>query len=436
MNKKNFRNMVCVLAVGFFMAMSLSTVQTIWAAEPEPIKIGQLGEWTGPAGRTCGPPGDALIVYFHEYVNKEKGGIPYKDPKSGKVLGKVKTKVYYADCRYELPLFKSAYRDFVDKGVVVCHSTSSPALEGLKKDFKRDKIPCFQTSTNTVAHWPPEWIFGNRPSFADDVGFYVDWILENWKEKRAPRIALMFYDGPFGRSMLWGGPQYAKSKGVEVVAEEPVPPMPVDMSSQILRIKAAKADFIIGNVLGSQAAVILKDMKRLGIDIPFGTCTDTDAAEMVDLGGDAAEGAYFLLGSWVLWDESNPAIKWVNEHYRKYMKGKPGYDVEKRPYPDAVWYVGWQISVIMEEAIRLALEKVHPDKLTGKKLRDYGIFRIKNFDANGLIAKKAGLTYYPHEDHRGVEYSVLHRVKDLKDSAVTGWRKSPKLLPDWMKKNK
>ena len=136
------------------------------AAEPKPIRVGHLGEWTGPAGRTCGPPGDALIAYFNEYVNKEKGGIPYLNPKTGEVQGKVKVEMLYADCRYELPLFKSAYRDFLDKGVVLMHSTSSPALEGLKKDFKRDKVACFQTSTNTVAHWPPEWVYGMRPSFA------------------------------------------------------------------------------------------------------------------------------------------------------------------------------------------------------------------------------------------------------------------------------
>lgn len=436
MKKEKFKYTGLMLLIGLLIVIPLLAVPTANAAEPKPIRIGHLGEWTGPAGRTCGPPGDALIAYFNEYVNKEKGGIPYLDPKTGKVMGKVKVEVLYADCRYELPLFKSAYRDFVDKGVIVMHSTSSPAVEGLKKDFRRDKIPCFQTSSNTVAHWPPEWIFGSRPSFADDMGFYVDWILENWKEKRPPRIALMFYDGPFGRSMLWGGPQYAKSKGVEVVAEEPVPPMPIDMSSQLLRIKAAKADFIIGNVLGSQAAVILKDMKRMGIKIPFGTCTDTDAAELAELGGDAAEGAYFLFPSDTSWDERNPAIKWVNEHYRKYMKGRPGYNVEKKPSPDGVWYIGWQVSTIMEECIRLALEKVPPDKLTGEKIRDYGIFRMKGYTAHGLLSKEAGITYDPGVDHRGSHYMRLHRVKNLKDSTITGWRKSPKLLPDWMKEEK
>lgn len=431
MRKRNVRIMACVFAAALIAAAFVSVPRDATAAEPKPVRIGHLGEWTGPAGRTCGPPGDAFITYFHEYVNKVKGGISYMDPKTGKEKGKVKVEVLYADCRYELPLFKSAYRDFLDKGVIACHSTSSPALEGLKKDFKRDKIPCFQTSSNTVAHWPPEWIFGNRPSFADDLGAYVDWILENWKENRPPRIALMYYDGPFGRSMLWGGPEYAKSKGCEIVADEPVVPMPVDMTSQLLRIKQAKADFIVGNVLGSQAAVILKDMKRLGIDIPFGTCTDTDAGEMVSLAGEAAEGAYFTGPTATIWDESRPGIKWMNENYRKYFKGRAGYDVEKQPYPDMVWAVGWIIGTIMEESMRLAMQTVPPEKLTGENLRDQGIFKMKDFDCHGL---QKGITYKPGVDHRGSEYLVIHRVKNLKDSMVTDWRKAPCILPDWMKK--
>lgn len=433
MMKEKFKYTGLMLLIGLLILIPLLVVPTANATEPKPIRIGHLGEWTGPAGRTCGPPGDALIAYFHEYVNKEKGGIPYLDPKTGKVKGKVKVEVLYADCRYELPLFKSAYRNFLDKGVVLCHSTSSPALEGLKKDFKRDKIPCFQTSSNTVAHWPPEWIYGNRPSFADDLGVYVDWILENWKEKRAPRIAVVFYDGPFGRSVLWGGPQYAKSKGIEVVAEEPIAPMPMDTTSQLLRIKQAKADFIIGNVLGSQAAVILKDMKRMGLKIPFGTCTDTDAGELVSLAGEAAEGAYVINNTYTGWDESRASVKWMNEHFRKYMRGRPGYDVEKKPYPDMVWAIGWIIGTVMEESLRLAMETIPPDKLTGKNIREHGIHRVKDFDCHGL---QKSITYNAGVDHRGSEYTVIHRVKNLKDSMVTGWIKAPRLLPDWMKKKK
>ncbi len=397
-------------------------------AVPEAIKVGHLGEWTGPAGRTCGPPGDALLAYW-KYVNEEKGGIPYCDPDTGKVIGKVKVEPLWADCRYEPPLYKSAYKRFRDAGVVLFHCTSSPGIEALKPDLKRDKIPMFQTSANCVAMWPPEWIFGHRPSFSDDPAVLTDFFMQ--KFGRPIRIALMYYDGPFGKTILWGAPQYAISKGCKIVASEPVPPMPVSMETQLMRIKEAKADVIISTILGSQAAVILKDMQRLGIDIPISITTCTDAAELSELAGDAAEGCYYVFPADPLSDETYPSRKWVNENYRKYMKGKAGYDVVRRPYPDGVWNVGWTSGVEQEECIRLALEKVSPAELTGATLRDYGIARMDNFDMNGIqkmcsFKGKIGL------DHRGSEYTMIHQVVNSLDTAVTGWFLSPCILTPWM----
>lgn len=429
---KHVNKVVLFLFFGILITIIPLAAQLTESAEPKPIKVGHLGDWTGPAGRTVGPLGDAFITYLQEYVNKEKGGIPYLDPKTKETKGKVKVEVLYADTRYELPLTKSAYREFLDKGAVVYHSTMSPALEGLKKDFKRDKVPCFASTGNDVALWPPEWIYGVRISFSEDLGFWADWILENWKENRPPRIALMYADTAFGRAVLWGGPDYAKSKKVEIVAEEPVPMMPVDMSGQLLRIKQANPDFIISNCLGSQHAVILKDMKRLGIKIPYGTLTNTDAVELVELAGEAAEGVYFLVGTYPTWDESRSQTKWINENYRKYFKGKSGYDLEKRPYPDMLWSSGWIVGIVVEEALRLALEKVAPADLTGETVREEGINRMKNFTANGYFPR--GITYYPNVDHRGNPFSILHQIKDLKDVMVTDWRKAPAILPPWMQK--
>ena len=422
-----------LLLVGALLAGTVWSPDTAAADEVKPLVIGHLGDWTGPAGMTCGPIGDAFILYFHEYINKERGGISYTDPKTGQA-GQVKVKVEYADCRYELPLFKSAYRDFVDQGVVMIHTTSSPAIEALKKDYKRDKIPCVISTGNTVGLWPPGWIYGHRGTFADDVGVYVKWIKANWKEKRAPRMAMMYHDGPFGRSMLWGGPEYAKANGFEIVADEPIPAMPVDMSGQLLRIKQAKADFIIVNILGSQAAVLLKDMKRIGLDIPLFILTCTDAVELSDLAGEAAEGAYYTsYTDQVSWDDNLPPVKWTNEHFRKYMKGKAGYDVEKRPYATGLWFAGWFIADIAKEALRLALEKVPPDKLTGADVRDYGFNRMKDYDVHGLCK---GITYYPGQDHRGGHWKNIHRVKYGKDSIISDWIEEPTLMPPWMKDKK
>ena len=430
---KTFFQLFMVFALVAGMAWSPGTV----SAADETIIIGHLGEWTGPAGRTCGPVGDALIVYMNEYLNKEKGGISYKDPKTGKA-GKAKVKLLYADCRYELPLFKSAYRDMVDKGVVFLHTTSSPAAEGLKKDFKRDKVPCILTAGNTAALWPPEWVMGTHQTLADDMGLYIDWIRKNWKESRPPRVALMYYDGPFGRSILWGGPEYAKANGFEIVADEPVAPMPIDTTSQLLRIKAAKADWIIANCLGSQAAVILKDMKRMGMTTPFALCENTDAQELLTLAGEASEGVYFMLTLPTAWDEeAYPGIKWLNSNYRKYMKGKPGYDVEKQPVPDMVWSAGWVVGAMMEEVLRMTMEVVPPAEITNKDVMEKGFFRLKDFRLPGFGTKPGqGLTYVPWKDHRGSHFACIHQIKNKKDSMVTEFMESPLILPPWMKGKK
>ena len=392
-------------------------------AVPEAIKVGHLGEWTGPAGHTCGPPGDGLLAYW-KYVNEEKGGIEYCDPDTGEVIGKVKVEALWADCRYELPLFKSAYKRFRDAGVVCLHSTSSPAIEGLKPDLKRDKIPMFQTSPNCVGPWPPEWSFVFYPTFADDMPILVDFFME--KFGRPIRIAMMYYDGPFGRTQLWGGPQYAISKGCKIVADEPVPPMPVSMETQLLRIKEAKADVIISTLLGSQAAVVLKDMQRLGIDIPLSITMCTNANELYELAGDAAVGCYYLWAGYDAMDESRPAMKWLRDLERKYIVA------ELTPTMIGGAELGIRVSMIMEEAIRLALEKVSPAELTGETLRDYGIARVENFDCNGLHAPitykgKIGL------DHRGCEYMIIHRVgKGGEEEQLTDWMLSPCVLTPWM----
>ncbi|MBU2551165.1 MAG: ABC transporter substrate-binding protein [Proteobacteria bacterium] len=435
MVKANGKAAAWLILIGGALVLALGGVSR--AAEPKPLVVGHLGEWTGPAGRTCGPLGDAVILYINEIVNKEKGGIPYKDTKTGE-SGRVKVKLLYADCRYELPLFKSAYRDFVDKGMVLVHTTASPAIEGLKKDYKRDKIPCFMSTANTVGMWPPEWVMGIAPTFADDLGLCADWLKKNWKESRPPRVALMYYDGPLGRSMLWGGVDYLKAKGIEIVADEPVAPMPVDMTSQLLRVQQAKADWILVLCTGSQSAVIRKDMKRLGMQTPFLQISGTDAQEMMALAGDAAEGMFYQIGYPTSWDEEKyPGVKWINESYRKYMRGKPGYDVDQRPLPDMVWWLGWIMGNYIEEVLRLSLEVVPPDKLTGKDVMEQGFFRINDFRFPGLgTSPGMGLKYIPWKDHRGTRHGVIHQIKAMRDNMITGWEETPLILPPWMNEKK
>lgn len=199
--------------------------------------------------------------------------------------------------------------------------------------------------------------------------------------------------------------------------------MPVDTSAQLLRIKKAKADWILNVLIDHQVAILLKDKRRLGITTPEFELAATEG--VIRMVGKAAEGIYMPFHSGAPQsDESYAGNKFVNELYRKYAKNRGNKQF------DAMYGIGVFQSTIIEESLRLALEKVHPDKLTGKKLREQGIHRVKNYTCNGITKS---LSFDGGRDHRGPDYYSLFRVENGK-SAFKGWRKIPLVLPPWMKK--
>jgi hypothetical protein len=197
----------------------------------------------------------------------------------------------------------------------------------------------------------------------------------------------------------------------------------MDTTAQLLRIKKAKADWILNVLIDHQVAVVLKDKQRLGITIPEFEMATSDG--VIRMAGKAAEGIYMPFHSGApQYDESYAGNKFVNEIYRKYAKNRGNRQF------DTMYAIGIFMSTIIEESLRLALEKVHPDKLTGTKLREYGIHRVKNYTAHG-ITKSLG--FDGGRDHRGPDYYSYFRVENGK-SVFKGWRKVPLVLPPWMKK--
>ncbi|MDY6851418.1 MAG: hypothetical protein SV487_04980 [Thermodesulfobacteriota bacterium] len=60
MNDRKLKKITFMFVAGLLAIMPLLLAQTA-AAEPKAIRIGHLGDWTGPAGRTCGGRPDFLF---------------------------------------------------------------------------------------------------------------------------------------------------------------------------------------------------------------------------------------------------------------------------------------------------------------------------------------------------------------------------------------
>ncbi len=219
---------------------------------------------------------------------------------------------------------------------------------------------------------------------------------------------------------------YCKARGVEIVADEPLPPTATDVTTNLIRVRKANPDYVYYQGTVNIAAVIARDAKKIDFKTPVAFSANTVPAQLVQLAGkEAAEGA--IIVSW-----SNPWVGAAPKEVTADLKKLGSFFAENRPGQDAAsagvgYFHGWLGAVMTGEAIRLALEKVAPSDLTGRALKEYGFDRIKNFkdtwDTTGSIS-------YTPTDHRGGQYIKIHTVKDGLSYTLADWFKTPYLAKD------
>jgi branched-chain amino acid transport system substrate-binding protein len=399
--KTNFRILITCLGVIY---LTLAFVPAYTNGAEQGVKIGHLTDMTGPSSPELIPISRGTAIYFQD-LNK-KGGI-----------NGIKLDLEWVDTKYQLAAALSGY-DRLKGNVPVFYLIMSAAATALKDKFAEDKIPCIFASNATIPYWPPGWIYGLATNFSDDLAMVSDFFLESWKEKRPMKVALMFSDDTFGRSIFDGGVQYLKAKGIEIVAEEPVKMFATDATSQLMRIQKANPDYILCNFIGATQGVVLKDRLKLGIKIPVGTCHGSWAEDVVRIAGAEACEGIVTPRVYGLQTDNTWGVKRGNELIQQYLAewaGKP-----------AGIYNGIATGMVLAEAIRLAVGKVGFNKLTGAAIKEYGFDQIKNFDTGGLTAK---ITYSPM-DHRGGSSARLIRIEGGKPIVIRDWTIAPICKPE------
>jgi ABC-type branched-subunit amino acid transport system substrate-binding protein len=200
-----------------------------------------------------------------------------------------------------------------------------------------------------------------------------------WKDKsRKPRYAIVTWDNSYGRMFATEKVKnYIKSRGVEIVAEEYIPLVPTDTTPQMLRIKAKKADFIGGNMYYTAAAIVLKDMKKLGIldKVKVGFAYGSAPNLLVKRVGKSAEGLYFVFDKYYFGDEPQKMGLMAWKIFKE--KNRARITTFEQYFPG-----GWFQTHVMAEAIRIAAADVGPKNVDGTAVYN-AIQKIKNFDGHG-----------------------------------------------------
>jgi len=365
------------------------------------VSIGWLADLTGPASAASQYPHNVLVD-FMRYANEEE------------LIPGVTIKLLWVDTHHDTALELSGYRRFLGAGAPIVTGIFDP--DYFKKILAKDEVPMITLAVTAESIYPPGWIYTIYPTWAESFAVWCQWVMDNWKEDRPPRIALMGPDTLAGPPAIEPATPYVESLGIEMLPSEFVPWVPLDTTPQLLRLKERGADYVYLCPIWTTALPVLKDAQRLGLKdtIRFAGVENTQAQGMLQALGHDAEG-YTVPRTCPWWEETDiPGIQLMQDLRRKYG-GRFDFAGD-----EANGIVAGAVTI---EAIKNAIEDVGYENLDGRAVRK-GLDNIKNLEPYGLRV----ITYTP-EDHRGSSNIAVYQVVNGQVVRVSDWLVAPIIAP-------
>lgn len=392
------------LTVALILLFTCFTLSSPAAAaeKPKNLILGCIPDMTGPYAAIVGPA-YAAFTDAAEYVNSTGGikGVPLK--------------VDVRDCGGKVDKGVNIYMEFreMKPRPAMIYGVLSGLGEALKERFNEDKMPAMWVCSTEVIY-PPMYTFGAYPTYADLCGLFIDWLAETWKEKRPPRLAFLTWDTTYGKAVLYPVVMdYAKSKGIEVVATELFGVRDVDLTSQLTRIKAKKADWIFTNTAGRGPVLVAKAAREMGLKVRVaGSIGLDDSCLYIDK--EVFEGAV-TVHPFAGWSETkNKGIQLMNKYIEK-NKRKPTYRTIMYP-------MGFTGVLVFKEVVERVVNKMGWDKLSGEAVKKEWE-NMKDYNADDI----AVFSYTPKRHSPNM--AKVFQVKGGKWVPITGLKKCPSLVP-------
>jgi branched-chain amino acid transport system substrate-binding protein len=274
------------------LAAACATVFSAGAQAQNTIKIAGLYELSG-AGATSGTMfknGAALAI---REIN-EAGGI----------LGK-KIEHTIADTQSNPGVAKGLATKAIDDGAfAVFGPVFSGSILVSMAETRRAEIPNFTGGeAAAITKQGNPYIF--RTSFTQDTAMpkVARYITSNLKAKN---VAVIFVNNDFGKGGRDAITKALEAGGAKVVADISTDQNQVDFSAAVLRAKNANADVLFCYTNEEESARLLRELKKQGYNKPIVGETVLTSQKVIELAGDAANGAVAHVGLTV--DAPNPLM--------------------------------------------------------------------------------------------------------------------------------
>jgi len=363
-------------------------------ADDTPIKLGAIFDLSGPTADVGTPYAEGIRAYI-DWANAN-GGI------DGHQIELVS-----ADYGYVVDQAEQLYSQYVSQDQVVAfQGWGTGDTEALRGRIADDEIPFMSASYSATLGDPNEapYNFMVGTTYSDQFIIAIQWAIEN-SASGAPVIALAHHDSPFGLSPLEDGMAYAEANGATVL-DVPMPGGATDYTAELTRIQDAGAEFIVIQNVSSPSATLVKDVRRLGMDVQvicLNWCTDE---LFVSLAGDAANGV--IGASPFAFPGSGAAGLDLIE----------GYMDDNDVTPNVHFVQGWTTMSVMAEGIKLVLE--NGDEVNGPNIRA-ALETISNFSTGDITTPIT----FTASDHAGNKALQLWKVENGAWTTFTGYIEAP-----------
>ncbi len=404
-----------ILAVTCLTVVS-ALVALLGACSPAPaaaktIKVGLMTPSTGIAAEKGSPMGHANLDAI-EYINKEMGGV------AGYQIQPI-----WLDSQYDPAKVVTNMKFFMDQGAVMWGTASSMEGAAARDLANSNEFPGIVSFTAPSLYRPPLHVYGQMPDYGDDALAFATYYMKNiWKDTtRKPKFSVMMLNNPTGYGARDAFEAKAGDLGIEIVKpyyEHKA--ADVSMMTALTAIKAAKPDVLYISSTPNPTALIVKEAVSLGLypGITIGSGHAGITKVLVDVAGaDKVEGVYGVFPT-VSWGDNVPGMAKMTEYVKKLHPG----DANNMDY-----ITSWAQSLVMAEAIRLAIKNVGYDVIAKgdvnawRAVETKGIQALKDYKVEGLH----GPVSYTPGDNRLSKSVRVFQIKKGAITAITDWIEAP-----------
>lgn len=383
---RTLRKLNLGLVLVLFLALALSiAVSGCGAGEPETYKIGALFAVSGRMAPLGKPEKDTAMM-LERQIN-EAGGI------NGTPI-EIIIRDTEGDETKAVTLAKELLEQ--DKVLAIVGPSSSGESRALLDTMTKAETPLVSCAASITIVTPVEdryWIFKTPQSDVLAIGEIFDYL----KPRGWTKVAILTDESGFGMTGKAALEEAAAADAaIEIVTAGTFPPKDTDMTPQLTKIKGTDAQALIVWGTNPGPAIISKNAKMIGLDIPIFNSHGIANKEFIELGGAAVNGVVFPAGKILLPDllpdtdlQKPVLMKFIEDFKREYGE-------------DPNTFAGHAYDAIV--MVKQALEKAGADKA---KIRDE-LENIKNFPGTG------GIFNMSPQEHNGLGEGAFMMVQ-IKD---------------------